>query len=128
MLFVAFYFRNLSNLWFVLLTDLKCYQKKTFFQWFDKKTNSFICLLIGSSWKWYILAFHRCTFSCQITMSNVRFMLFYIEAWEPSRACVKLARSLFHVIYMNTRTWDYRLVRYLRFFGSIWWSHLDFRV
>ena len=29
--------------------------------------------------------------------------------WGPSRACVKLVRPLFHVIYMNTRTWDYRL-------------------
>ena len=29
--------------------------------------------------------------------------------WGPSRAFVKLVRPLFHVIYKNTRTWDYRL-------------------
>ena len=33
--------------------------------------------------------------------------------WGPSWACVKLVWPLFHVIYMNTRTWDYRL-------GKLW--------
>ena len=28
--------------------------------------------------------------------------------WGPSRACVNLVRPLFHVMYINTRTWDYR--------------------
>ena len=37
-----------------------------------------------------------------------------LTTWGPSRACVKLFRPLFHVIYTNTRTWDYRWYQSLR--------------
>ena len=36
--------------------------------------------------------------------------------WGTSRACVKLVRPLFHVIYMNTRTWDYRFIVFISHF------------